>query len=173
MRIAAILTAIVGLLLLAQTGILYQTGHQWFESCWTQINEKRAPATPEEAIAWKQCEPVAEKAIYEAGFIFGGSPEKAQTAASKAVLDACPSNWTDVPIGGIRYLAIRLVEEQGGTRLVDRFIPPEWLVAHVVQTKWPRCADTRAANGYPRIVKRGDTWDFETPCIPCEAERAK
>ena len=157
---------------LAQSGVFYQTGRLWFDSCWTLKNAKRDPLTPQEAIAWKQCEPVTEKAVYEAGFIFGGDPKKEITPAAKAITAACPSNWSDIPIGGAFFLPVQLIERQGGPRLVDRFMPPESLVAHAFKSKWPGCPAARVANGYPKIVRKGDAWDFESPCKPCAEEKS-
>ena len=152
--------------------MFYQTGQQWFDSCWALGNAKRNPATPQEAVAWKQCEPVTERAVYEAGFVFGGDPEKEITPAAKAITAACPSNWIDMPIGGAFLLAVGLIEKQGGPRLVDRFMPPESIVAHAFKSRWPGCPSARAANGFPKIVLKGDTWDFESPCKPCAEEKA-
>ena len=33
-------------------GVFFQTGSQWFQSCWNEKHEQRMPATPEESIAW-------------------------------------------------------------------------------------------------------------------------
>lgn len=156
----------------AQTGVFYQTGQQWFDSCWARSNLKRDPTTPQEAIAWKQCEPVTETAVYEAGFIFGGDPQKEITPAARAIIAACPSNWSDIPIGGAFRLAVGLIEKQGGPRFVDRFIPPESLVTNAFKSQWPGCPNARVANGYPKIVRKSETWDFEVPCKPCAEEKA-
>lgn len=157
---------------MTHAGVFYQTGQQWFESCWTKTNQQRDPATPQEAVAWQQCEPLTMSAVYRAGFVFGGDPERELTPAAKAVTAACPSNWTDMPIGGIHVLAVKLIEEQGGPRFEDRFLPPGKLVTHAFMSKWPQCPAVRVANGFPKIVNHGGTWDFEVPCKPCEEEAA-
>ena len=156
---------------MAQAGMFYQTGQQWFEACWLATHAKREPANAAESIAWKQCSPLVEKAVFEAGFIFAGEP--VYTPSSKAIAKNCPSNWYDLPLGGVHVLAVRLAEEGGGPTLMDRFLPSETMVARVFDTKWPMCVRTRKAEGFPRLVKRGETWGFETPCKPCELEDAE
>jgi hypothetical protein len=64
-----ITAAIFSLLLALQSNFLYQTGEDWFETCWAVKNTKDAkPATAKEAIKWAQCESVASEAVYGAGF---------------------------------------------------------------------------------------------------------
>jgi hypothetical protein len=150
-------------------GLFFQTGQQWFESCWTAQNSKRSPTTATESVAWKQCEPVAEGSAYKAGFVFVGTSQI--TTPMQAVARACPSLWADVPIGGLHLLVVDIVEKAGGPDLVDRFIPPDRMIEEAFLSRWPNCPTVRAASGFPKIVKKGDRWDFEVPCKPCEAEK--
>ena len=170
MHAAALSILIAVLTLSAQAGAFYTTGKQWFESCWTLKNAKRSAATPDEAVAWKQCEPLAERAIYEAGFIFVGDRSEAITPAAKAVNAACPSSWSDVPISGINRLAIEMIEIEGGPKLMDRFLPAEFLIRRTFESKWPNCVTVRRAQGFPAVTKQGDEWKFKGTCRPCEAE---
>ncbi|PMS24535.1 hypothetical protein [Paraburkholderia rhynchosiae] len=41
----------------------YQTGQQWFDSCWSSINSKAPASSAAEAIAWVQCEPQTKTAL--------------------------------------------------------------------------------------------------------------
>ncbi|MCO8590314.1 hypothetical protein [Burkholderia multivorans] len=155
-----------------QKGWFYETGAQWFDSCWAQVHANgRSASTPEEAVTWAQCEPIAQKAVYGAGYIFSGLPEKATTPQLKAIGTACPSNWTDMPLGGMGVLAVDLVEKQGGPQLLDRFLPANHLIVHAFEKQWPQCPSVRVSNGFPKVVQQADgAWKFESHCIPCEAE---
>jgi hypothetical protein len=194
MRPVVALSLVVALALCVQAGLFFQTGHQWFEACWSRVSLSDQPATAKEAVAWARCAPVAEEAIYSAGFVFFGDydsdsdfgvgpadpagpiffrrdPDNTAIAAEKAIAAACPSNMTDVPIGGAYFLTVDLIKKQG-VRLIDRLIPSQHMIANAFETRWPACVSTRIANGYPKIVKKGDAWDWETPCEPCRAAAA-
>lgn len=108
----AMLAAIV--IWAARAGAFYQTGQNWHHACWTAQHAKRPAATPQESIAWNQCEPAALRAFFGAGFIAPGEAARAVTQAERAVARACPNSYSDVPIGGLSFLAVRLIEESGG-----------------------------------------------------------
>ncbi|MFM0513622.1 hypothetical protein [Paraburkholderia sp. RL17-373-BIF-A] len=82
-------------------GWFYQTGQQWFDTCWQSINSKNPPATSAESTAWEQCGPRIQKALYDAGYVFGGNPEYAVTPELKAVDAACPNSFTEIPMSGV------------------------------------------------------------------------
>ncbi len=167
--IAAILAAAIAWM--AHAGVFYQTGTQWFQSCWIAKHEKRSPATPDESIAWAKCEPTTQRAVFNAGFVLSGNPEYAVTPELKALGNACPSLYRDIPIAGMNYLAVNMVEESGGPTVVDSFTPPDAMIKTAFMSKWPNCPSVAKANGFPRAVYRGDAWEFESPCKPCEAEK--
>lgn len=151
----------------------YKTGKEWYDTCWQAHNsESGKPKTPEEAADWKQCEPVAERALYEAGFIFSGNPDQATTKPLKAVAEACPSNYSDVPLGGINLLVLAQVEQMGGAGLTDRFMPANELIVRAMKQKWPNCPSVREAEGFPKIVMKNGRWDYQFECQPCKAEQA-
>lgn len=170
MGVFALITALV-IGWAVHAGIFFQTGNQWFQSCWVEQHEKRSPLTPEESIAWTRCEPVAQRAVFGSGFVPSGNPDYAVTPESKALSNACLSNYTDVPIGGMKYLAVGLIEKAGGPSLVERFTPPDAMIVRAFKSKWPNCQSVARANGFPKIVLRGEAWEFETTCKPCEAEK--
>lgn len=165
---------VVGLLLglLLQSGVPYQTGHQWYEDCWRaqHANGKEA-SSPSEAATWAQCQPVAERALFDAGWVFSGNPEYAVTPQLKAVTAACPSNYSDIPIAGIHYLVVPEIEKAGGADLLDRFLPPDPMIVRAMSVRWPHCAQVRFEQGIPKIVKKDGKWDFVTECWPCKAEQ--
>lgn len=155
----------------ASKGWFYQTGQEWFDTCWASINTK-APTTAAEATAWAQCEPQTKKALFDAGYVFGGNPEHASTPELKALEASCPSNWTDIPLSGVHVLAIDLLQKDGGPQWLDKFLPPGRMIVRTFDKRWPNCNTVRASNGFPKIVQKGDGFDWAAPCQPCEAEKA-
>jgi len=169
MRLSVLIVAIaIGWMVYA--GAFFQTGAQWFQSCWVEQNEERKPATPDESIAWSQCESVAQRAVFGSGFVTSGRSEHATTPETKALANACPGSWSDVPIGGFKYLAVQFIEKTGGPMLIDKFTPPDAMIERVFKSKWPNCQATVKANNFPKIILRGETWEFESPCKPCETD---
>lgn len=156
----------------AYAGAFYQTGQDWYNACWTSQHARRAAETPQESITWSRCEPVTLRAFFGAGFIAPGEAARAVTQAERAVAQACPSSYSDVPIGGLSFLAVRLIEASGGPTFTDRFLPVDSMIARAFKERWPQCQATRIASGYPKVIQIGDKWDYETPCKPCETEMA-
>ena len=156
----------------AHSGWFYQTGQQWFDSCWSSINSKGPASSATEAIAWAQCEPQTKNALFDAGYIFSGNPEYAVTPELQAAIKACPSNFTDIPMAGVQIMAVDMIQKDGGPQWVDKFLPPSWMIVRTFDKRWPTCAVTRAANGFPKIIQKGDSWVWAEPCKPCEAEKA-
>jgi hypothetical protein len=154
-------------------GLFYQTGQQWFDACWAKANANGQSAkSPEEAIAWAQCEETTNRALFNAGYTFSGNPEYAVTPALKLIVASCPSNFNDIPIGGVDLLAVSLVQSGGGPRLADRFLPPDHMILRAFNAKWPTCIDARDRTGIPKIVKQQNgEWAFASRCEPCEAEK--
>ncbi|MGE6497919.1 hypothetical protein [Cupriavidus metallidurans] len=154
-------------------GWFYQTGQQWFDTCWASINLKKPAATAAEATAWQQCRPQTEKALYDAGYVFGGNPEYAVTPELKAVSAACPNNFTEIPMSGVQVMAIDLLQKDGGPRWIDKFLPPDQMIVRTFNKVWPNCSAARAANGFPKILQKTDgAFEWSEPCKPCEAEKA-
>lgn len=156
---------------MAQAGMFYQTGNQWFQACWTQKYEKRSPANSDESIAWAKCEPATQRAVFNSGFFPSGNPADAITPELKALVKACPSNYSDIPMFGMNLLAVDIVEKSGGPNFIDRFLPPDSMIARAFKSRWPNCPAIREANGFPKIVLRGEAWELDSPCKPCEAEK--
>lgn len=156
---------------MAHAGVFYQTGTQWFQSCWIAKHEKRSPVNPDESIAWAKCEPTTRRVVFSAGFVPSGNPEYAVVPELKAIGNACPSNYSDIPIFGMNYLAVDIIEKSGGPTVLDSFIPPDAMIKTAFTSKWPHCQSVAKANGFPKAVQRGEAWEFESPCIPCEAEK--
>lgn len=155
---------------LIQAGVLYQTGQQWFEACWTQAKAKRSPSTPQEAIAWGQCEPIAERSVYQAGYLFSADASMAVTPQAKALANSCPSSYSDMPIAGINLFVVLQLERDGGPTWSDRFLPPNQMIVRVFESRWPDCPNVRKAEGYPMLIQHADGWRWEKPCMPCENE---
>jgi hypothetical protein len=167
-----VIAMLVALAWSVQAGWFYQTGSQWFETCWSAKSSKDEPTTFAESFARKQCQPVADRAIYGAGFIYSGMAERAVTPELQAIQRACPSQWSDVAWAGAHFTVLKMLEDNGGPDFIDRFLPAERTVARVFLKRWPDCPRVREENGFPKIVKQPDgEWGFATPCRPCEAER--
>ena len=166
--IAAILA--VALAWVAQAGVFYQTGSQWFQACWSLKNLRRSAETAEESMAWSKCSPTAQRAVYSAGIVPSGDPDNSFTPAVKALNQACPSNFKDIPLFGLSFLAVNLIEASGGPSVWDRFMSPDGMIQRAFESKWPNCSSVAQAQGFPKIVARGEKWEFETPCKPCEVE---
>src|SRR5882672_9724914 len=118
-----VIVFVLGLALAAAySGWLYQTGQQWFENCWQAQHSPEGPKTPRQAVSWGTCEQTTKRALFNAGFVFAGNPQFAVTPELKALVQACPSNYSDVPIGGPHLIAVDLVVQRGGPDLLDRFM---------------------------------------------------
>jgi hypothetical protein len=170
-----LLIVAVAIAALCYSGVFYETGAQFYEACWQKSHAKGAePGSPEQAARWASCESTADRALFGAGFIFAGNPTNAVTPQLKAVGAACPNAYNQIPVGGAWILAVEYIQNDGGASFADRFSSAGATVLRVFGSRWPSCATTAAANGFPRLVNRGtDGWVYETPCIPCKAEEAE
>jgi hypothetical protein len=165
-----IITAAAGWL--CHRGTFYQTGAQFYSSCRQRMHANgREANSPEQAAEWATCDETAETAVYRHGFVFGGNPDYAVTPQLKAVRAACPSMYSGVPLTGIWGLAVQMIQDSGGATLTDQFLPARATIVRVFAAKWPNCAKTATANGFPKLVKRQGTWEFDTECTPCMAEK--
>ena len=165
---------------LAYSGTFSSTGKQWYEGCYEyQVAEEKAglasepqASDPYKAVFWKNCEPTSERGIFKAGFVLAGNPDRDR--GSVALGDACPSSWTDVPLGGTHILTLRLLQEQGGPTFTDWFLPADEMIERVYKKRWPYCALKRESLGFPRIVeKTPGNFDWETPCKRCASDIIK
>jgi hypothetical protein len=156
---------------LCYAGVFYQTGAQFYDTCWKKAHANgREPDTPAQAAQWSACEETADAALFNAGFVFSGNREYAVTPLLKALVAACPSNYSDIPMVGTWDLAVKLIQDTGGPTLKDRFAPASSTIVRVFKSKWPNCVTTAAQNGIPKFVKRDGRWVLSGPCLPCEAE---
>lgn len=165
---------VAGLLFALQANVFYQSGKDWFDTCWKAKNSKDAkPATAEEAVKWAQCDATAKEAVYGAGFVMAGRPQEGVPEKIKAVYAACPSAWSDLSLFHGEYgMAVDLIEKTGGPSLVDRFLPATFIIERAYRSRWPNCDQTRQQAGYPRITrKKSGEWEFESECEPCKVER--
>jgi len=55
-----------------------------------------------------------------------------------------------------------MIQDSGGTTLTDKFLPARATIVRVFTAKWPNCAKTATANGFPKLVKRKGAWEFDT-----------
>jgi hypothetical protein len=164
-----IITAVAAYL--CYRGAFYQTGAQFYSSCWQRMQANGRDAnSAEQAAEWAMCDETTKTAVYRHGFVFAGNPRYAVTPQLKTVQAACPSSYSDVPRAGIWALAVRMIQQGGGTTLADKFLPARATVVRVFSSKWPNCVATATENGFPKVVKRHGTWDFVTECMPCKAE---
>jgi hypothetical protein len=144
----------------------YLDGKEYYEACW-ELKAKRVgfewpkPSSPYEAGKWKNCEPIARKAIFNNGLVFAGN-EMTFGVHDERLRKVCPDLYAEVPSGGLFYLFVRDTEAQGGLSGIDPFLPATWVVGRWATKRWPMCAAERARLGYTEIVERSDgTFDFE------------
>lgn len=169
MRASVLAVVLVGAVSLAvflcNQGAFYQTGAQYYDTCWQKAHAGDKEAnSPQQAAAWATCDDTANEAIYTAGFVFAGDDEHSITPAFRAVQNACPTAAIDPEY------AVGLIQDSGGPRLLDHFVPASVIIRRVFRAKWPTCTSVVAANGLPGLVKRNDEWIWEKPCLPCQAE---
>jgi hypothetical protein len=164
------------LFVLAYNGTFYTTGLTWYEECWKFTTKKKhsvgaSPAAPDAYtdLVWKSCPVIAAKGAYSEGLIFVRVPKSEQSKDNIALARACPNNRLDVPSGGLHYLGVKLIQESGGPRKIDMFLPASWTVGRFFRQRWPECNEERKRQGFPRIVEtsRGK-FDWETPCVSCD-----
>jgi hypothetical protein len=167
--VAAVLLGVV--VAISSTGLFYTTGWRWYDSCWRRIHSaKSEPESPEQAIAWSKCDAIADSALYGVGYIAAGNPQFAVSPQLKAIQAACPNAYKEIAVGGWWINAIELIAGNGGPQLIDRFRPAGGMIIEAFRNRWPKCAEVRAAMDFPKMVRKQATWDWETPCKPCEAE---
>lgn len=158
-------------------GAFYVTGHQWYEACWEKaaathgFDQPKAPDA-NKAILWENCETTAQRALYQSGMLVAGQYANAPIQQVQLVENACPRSFNDVPMGGIFFLAVELVQKSGGPHLLDRVMPAEHLLSRVYVERWPTCSHARRQAGYPKLIEvsRG-RFEWDGPCEVCELER--
>ncbi|KRQ92549.1 hypothetical protein [Bradyrhizobium valentinum] len=150
------------------------TGKAYYEACWERANKKKgfddpAPSTPYQAGQWKQCDPVARRALFANGFIFAGMPKDEKDEDGIRLRRVCPDAWNEVPMGGIFYLYVKDTEAEGGVSGIDGVLPASWTLSHWATKRWPKCSAERERQGYPKLVEKNDgTFGWEKPCPKCK-----
>lgn len=168
--IAAVVWAV-----LAYNDVIYTTGTTWYDACWRRMQASKGlsqgdPIAPDPNtdILWRNCERTAEKALYDKGMIFAGLPKDNSDQRGYELQRACPSNWTDAPLGGFYIKAVELIREDGGPSYFDRVLPAEWLLRRTYQDRWPACESVRMAQGYPKIIEVSpNKFEWAQPCSVC------
>ena len=169
--------ALVGIVAAATAGYLGafgQSGSDYFQACWERrVAQTKAKfgdvqaQTPQQAIAWAGCERISKKAIYDAGFIFAGG--KNRDVEDEKIAAVCPSSWSDVPMGGTYMLTVKLIEDRGGPKFWDKFLPADFMIKRVWEERWPKCAAERERQQYPKIVEQqSGAFEWSRPCARCE-----
>jgi hypothetical protein len=146
------------------------TGKAYYETCWELRNKTKGfseptPSTPYQAGQWKQCEPIAQRAIYNSGLMFAGTEDGED---AERLRRACPDKWSEVPMSGVFYLYVKDMETEGGVSGIFSFLPAAWSISHWATKRWPRCNGERERQGYPHVVEKNDgTFAWEKPCPKC------
>lgn len=150
------------------------TGKAYYEACWERVHKTRGfdepiPSTPYQAGQWKQCEPVAKRAMFENGLIFAGLAKDEKDEDGQRLGRACPNVMSEVPLGGIFFLYVKDTEAEGGVSGIDAFLPASWTIFHWSKKRWPNCSAERGRQGYPKIVEQKDgIFGWERPCSKCK-----
>jgi hypothetical protein len=181
-KIYVVIAIVFLLLFLAQSNLLYLTGYGYYDLCWNAQHGERVgePKTPAESLRQAsqtlkeaQCEDVVKRTIYQDGYILSGNPEFAVTPELASIQFSCPSQWSDVPMGGLSYLVINLIQDKLYINFFDRFLPAKYLIRRIFRSEWPNCNNARLKAGIPIIIeKKENQWDFDGTCKPCEDEKA-
>lgn len=164
---------------LAHSGTFFITGAQWYEACWEQSRASAGftiPVAPDPQtdIVWASCEPTAWRGVAAAGVMFAPRAFDELDTVAIALDAACPSVWSDLPVGGVYFLAVNVVRDQGGPSLLDGFLPAVALVARTFEAEWPECDAERQRQGFPRLEVRSDgSLGLAGPCPVCEAREAR
>ena len=146
-------------------------GKAYYETCWELKNKTKGftdptPSTPYEAGQWKQCEPVARRALFASGMIYAGQETGEEYDRLRR---ACPDQFSEVPMGGLYYLYVKDMEIEGGVSGIDSLLPATWSLNHWATKRWPRCKQERERQGYPKVVeKKNGTFEWERPCPKCK-----
>ncbi|MBN9488258.1 MAG: hypothetical protein J0H44_13565 [Alphaproteobacteria bacterium] len=169
----AVIAAIAGAIA-SYSGLFGPTGADYFRACW----EKKAaqikagfggdarPSTPEQAIAWARCAPESARAIFSEGIILAGQEND---NIGNSLRQACPSGFSDIPMGGAYMLTVKLVEDAGGPTFLDRILPAHFMIARVWSDRWPNCSKVREQTGYPKIVETSPgNFDWAWKCPRCK-----
>ena len=154
-----------------QSNIFYQTGQDWFETCWKVRNTKDLkPENASEAVKWAKCRSSAENAVYSAGFVTVGSAPAELPDKIKAVFETCPNEWFGVAdLDGLDGRALQHLERSGGPSVMDGLLPASSMISRVYRTLYPNCVEKREAAGFPKMTKKPNgNWDFESDCEPCK-----
>ena len=166
----------IGLWTLSE-GYFYQTGSNWFSECWERSRaaseqknfEDPRASNSSQAIAWAQCEAKSYEVTYDIGFVFAGKPKNQNDLAGYELEIACPSTWNDVPFFlGLNYKLVDLIKKNGGPSFFHHFLPAGYLIRETLLARWPHCSSMRETQGYPKIVKKGEAWDWAHPCDVCK-----
>lgn len=177
-----VVSFISSLLVLINFNILYMTGYGYAEYCWS-AQQKQKTDTPKdfrevirqakEQIKAKQCDLIADRALFGRGYIMAGNPQYAVTPELKAIQEACPNAWNEIPALGFRYWVINQVIEGNSLSLVDRFLPANMMIERMIDKQWGNCPSVREKVGIPKLIEKSEgQWEFETECVPCKAEKA-
>jgi hypothetical protein len=147
------------------------TGKSYYEACWELRSKTKgfaepSPSTPYQAGQWKQCEPVAQYAIYDSGLIFAGTETG---EAADQLRRFCPDKWSEVPMAGVFYLYVKDTETEGGVKGLYAVLPAKWSIGAWARTRWPHCSEVREKLGFPKIVQKSDgMFSWERPCTACK-----
>jgi len=135
-----ILTLLTAIIWLIYQGTFYQTGRQWYHSCWQKYNAttewfaEPQPKSPEEAANWAQCTKLADEVTYGNGMVFTSNPVDENDKVGIALAKACPAPWSDYPINGIYVIFVKNIENSGGVSLVDNLRPAQSMLRDIDPT---------------------------------------
>lgn len=146
----ALLAALAVLAYFCQRGAFYETGAQYYDSCWQHARAWGFDAkSPEQAALWAQCEPLSENAFFQAGYELGSNDPNPEHIAydphPKGIDLWCPNAFADVPNDNtpandaLFGLVVKLIQDSGGPTLLDQFEPAHKLILRVLDARWPRC----------------------------------
>jgi hypothetical protein len=176
----ALIAFLLAVLSLIYFNFFYLTGYGYAELCWkaTQVKSSEKSTDFKDVITRakfneqsKQCELIANRAMFGRGYVIAGNPDYAVTTELKEIQKYCPKGFNELPFLGLHYWVIKQVEAGQSLEILDRFLPARFFIERMIDKKWGQCPEVRAKVGIPHLVESSDgTWIFESECIPCKAE---
>jgi hypothetical protein len=143
----------------------------YYEACW-KLKSKSSlvamppPENPYEASRWKNCDPVANRAMFDEGMIFAGAGSDADT---KLLGKVCPNSWSEVPLLGFYVLYIDDLEKRGGPSAIEAYLPAAFSIGRWAKARWPECSAEVKRQGYPPIEQKDNgKFGWSKACSKCK-----
>jgi hypothetical protein len=171
MQALIVITAVAATVWAAHAGWFFPTGQQWFASCWDMRRAALqqhgrtdlAATSPEQAIAWRECQIEAEVAFISKGISVPGAGE----VLPKTLKISCPKGLgifhpalprsvqlvsdTEVQIEELPFLLIDFIERAGGPSFADGFLPAGEINSRMIDANLRGCSFTATITDFSTV----------------------